>query len=257
MNCLEVEQLTVRFGGLVAVDNLHLTVQANSIHSLIGPNGAGKTTVINTIAALNPAAAGSVRFRSKEILGAPAHEISRAGVGRTFQNTELFPEMTVLDNVLVVAQQNASYGWLPAMMRTRKFLADERTIFERARELLDRFGLAGDYRTIVTNLPFAKQRLVELARALAGNPSLLLLDEPAAGLRAAEIDELNRRLVWLRDQHCLTILLGDHVMQVVMNISDRVTVLNFGRKISEGTVEAVRKDPEVQRAYLGRRAEHA
>ena len=144
MNCLEVEQLTVRFGGLVAVDNLHLTVQANSIHSLIGPNGAGKTTVINTIAALNPAAAGSVRFRSKEILGAPAHEISRAGVARTFQNTELFPEMTVLDNVLVGAQQNASYGWLPAMMRTRKFLADERTIFERARELLDRFGLAAD-----------------------------------------------------------------------------------------------------------------
>jgi branched-chain amino acid transport system ATP-binding protein len=257
MTYLEVEQLTVRFGGLVAVDDLQLTVEANSIHSVIGPNGAGKSTVINTIAGLNPAAAGSVRFRGKEILGAPAYGISRAGVGRTFQNTELFPEMTALDNVLVGTHEGASYGWLSAMMRTRKFLADESDSLARARELLDCFGMAGDCRTIVANLPFAKQRLVELARALASNPTLLLLDEPAAGLRAAEIDELNRRLVRLRDQNGLTILLVDHVMQVVMNISDRVTVLNFGRKISEGTVEVVRKDPEVQRAYLGRRAEYA
>jgi branched-chain amino acid transport system ATP-binding protein len=257
MTCLEIEQLTVRFGGLVAVDELQMTVEAHSIHSLIGPNGAGKTTVINTIAGLNAAAAGSIRFRGAEILGCPAHKISRAGVARTFQNTELFPEMTVLENVVLGAQQRASYGSLAAMMRTPRFRTEERNSFERAHELLDAFGMAADARAIVANLPFAKQRLVELARALASNPSLLLLDEPAAGLRASEIDELNRRLVSMRDRHGLTILLVDHVMQVVMNISDRVSVLNFGRKISEGLVEAVRQNPEVQRAYLGTRSKHA
>jgi branched-chain amino acid transport system ATP-binding protein len=142
-------------------------------------------------------------------------------------------------------------------MRMPSFRTEERNSFERAHELLDAFGMTADARAIVANLPFAKQRLVELARALAGDPILLLLDEPAAGLRPTEIDELNRRLVSLRDRHGLTILLVDHVMQVVMNISDRVSVLNFGRKISEGLVEAVRRDPEVQRAYLGRRSKHA
>ena len=257
MNCLEVEQLTVRFGGLVAVDGLELSVAANSIHSLIGPNGAGKTTVINTITGLYPASQGTIQFLGQEVLGKPAHRISRAGIARTFQNIEIFPEMTALQNVLVGAHCRARYGSFAAMLRTAHFRADERIIAGEAAQLLEMVGLTGDALTIAADLPFGKQRLLELARALAGEPKLLLLDEPAAGLRAAEIEELNCRLIWLRDRRGLTILLVDHVMQVVMNISDRVTVLNFGRKIAEGSVDAVRADPEVRRAYLGSGSGHA
>jgi branched-chain amino acid transport system ATP-binding protein len=253
MNCLEIEQLTVRFGGLVAVDNLQFSVGTNSIHSLIGPNGAGKTTVINTITGLYPASQGSIRFHGQEILGAPSHKTSKAGVARTFQNIEVFSEMSVLDNVLVGAHSRAQYGSVAAMLRTARFREREHAIAGRAQELLEMVGMGGEAGTIAGNLSFGKQRLVELARALAGDPKLLLLDEPAAGLRAGEIDDLNRRLVWLRDKCGMTILLVDHVMQVIMNISDRVTVLNFGRKIAEGSVDVVRNDPEVQRAYLGGR----
>jgi branched-chain amino acid transport system ATP-binding protein len=257
MSCLEVEQLTVRFGGLVAVDDLQFSVQSNSIHSLIGPNGAGKTTVINTITGLYPASAGSIRFHGQEILGARPHRISRAGIARTFQNIEVFPEMTVLENVLVGAHCRADYGPLSGMLRTARFNTEERMIVQRAEELLNMVGLSSEVETSAADLPFAEQRLLELARALAGNPTLLMLDEPAAGLRAAEIDELNSRLVRLRDQYGLTILLVDHVMQVIMNISDHVTVLNFGRKIADGTVDAVRINPEVRRAYLGDRPNRA
>jgi len=255
MNCLEIEQLTVRFGGLVAVDDVQLSVAANSIHSLIGPNGAGKTTVINTITGLYPASQGSIRFHDQDILGAPPYLISRAGIARTFQNIEVFPEMTTLENVLVGSHCRAHYGSFSAMLRTARFRADERMIVLHAKRLLAAVGLIGEAETAAGNLPFGKQRLLEIARALAGNPKLILLDEPAAGLRADEIEELNQRLVGLRDQHGLTILLVDHVMQMIMNISDRVTVLNFGRKIAEGSVDAVRADPEVRRAYLG--ANHA
>ena len=257
MNCLEVEQLTVRFGGLVAVDGLELSVAANCIHSLIGPNGAGKTTVINTIMGLYPTSHGSIRFLGQEVLGTPPHRISRAGIARTFQNIEIFPEMTVLQNVLVGAHCRTRYGSFAAMLRTARFRMEERIVGGDAERLLELVGLTGEAQAVAANLPFGKQRLLELARALAGKPKLLLLDEPAAGLRAAEIEELNRRLIGLRDRHGLSILLVDHVMQVVMNISDRVTVLNFGRKIAEGSVDAVRADPEVRRAYLGGELEHA
>ena len=256
MNCLEIEGLTVRFGGLVAVDELQFSVRANSIHSLIGPNGAGKTTVINTVMGLYPASHGSIRFQGRDILGAPPYRISQAGIARTFQNIEVFPDMTALENVLVGAHGRVDYGSFSAMLRTPRFRADERMIVGRARELLEIVGLIGEAEVPAASLPFVKQRLLELARALAGDPKLILLDEPAAGLRAAEIEEFNQRLVALRDQYGLTILLVDHVMQVIMNISDRVTVLNFGRKIAEGTVDAVRADPEVQRAYLGGGSDH-
>jgi branched-chain amino acid transport system ATP-binding protein len=257
VSCLKIDGLSVRFGGLIAVDDLALTVRERSIHSLIGPNGAGKTTVINTIAGINRAATGSVRFFGKEILGTPSHKIARSGVARTFQNTELFPEMSVLENVLVGAHQCAHYGTFSSAVRMKTFHREEQELLRRACGLLETLELTGNRHTIAANLPFGKQRLVELARALAADPKLLLLDEPAAGLRAAEINELNRRLVWVRDHYGVTILLVDHVMQVIMNISDCVTVLNFGRKISEGAVEAVRTDPEVQRAYLGRSSAHA
>ena len=251
MNCLEVERLTVRFGGLTAVDALDLVVADGAIHSLIGPNGAGKTTVINVITGLYPVAAGSIRFHGRQILGRRPDEISRAGIARSFQNTEIFPEMTVFENVLVGAHRHADYGPVAAVLRTPRFRRQEAQAAERSRALLDAVGLGREGHVLAANLPFGKQRLLELARALASGPTLLLLDEPAAGLRAAEIDDLNHVLVRLRGQYGLTILLVDHVMQVVMNISDRITVLNFGRKIAEGTPEAVRADADVRRAYLG------
>jgi branched-chain amino acid transport system ATP-binding protein len=257
MNSLEIDHVTVRFGGLVAVNELSFTVREESIHSLIGPNGAGKTTVINTITGLYPASKGSVRVFGSEILGRRPHEISRAGVARTFQNTEIFGEMTVLENVLVGAHAHAHYGLAPAILRTPEYSKQEREIRERAHQLIDIVGLARDRSTLAANLPFGKQRSLELARALASAPRLLLLDEPAAGLRAAEINHLNATLVTLRERHRLTILLVDHVMKVVMNISERITVLNFGQKIAEGTPEAVRTDPEVRRAYLGDKTERA
>ena len=257
MNCLEVERLTVRFGGLTAVDALDLVVADGAIHSLIGPNGAGKTTVINVVTGLYPAAAGSIRFRGRPILGRRPDEISRAGIARSFQNTEIFPEMTVFENVLVGAHRHADYGPVAAVLRTPRFRRQEKLVTERSEALLDAVGLGRERDVLAANLPFGKQRRLELARALASSPTLLLLDEPAAGLRAAEIEDLNRTLVRLRGQYGLTILLVDHVMQVVMNISDRITVLNFGRKIAEGTPEAVRADADVRRAYLGDHAGRA
>jgi len=257
MKSLEVQELTVRFGGLVAVDNLSFAIEEGAIHSLIGPNGAGKTTIINVISGLYPISQGSVCFRGSEILGDRPDEICRAGIARTFQNIEIFGEMTVLENVLVGAHIHAEYGLFSSMLQTPKYFVLEQEIQERAKNLLDAVGLSRDQDTLASNIPFSKQRPLELARALASGPKLLLLDEPAAGLRVAEIDELNQTLVKLRDRHGLTILLVDHVMKVVMNISDRITVLNFGQKIAEGTPSEVRNDPEVRRAYLGDRHERA
>lgn len=251
MNALELCDLTVRFGGLVAVNEFSLSVKKGTVHSLIGPNGAGKTTVINTITGLYPASHGSIRVSSQEVLGRRPHEISALGVARTFQNTEMFGEMTVLDNVLVGAHSHARYGLLSSIVRSPGYLRYESAIRDRARDLLHIVGLSGEQDMAAANLPFGKQRTLELARALASGPDLLLLDEPAAGLRAGEIDHLSQSLLNVRDQHGVTILLVDHVMKVVMDISDRITVLNFGEKIAEGTAREVRSDPEVRRAYLG------
>jgi branched-chain amino acid transport system ATP-binding protein len=257
MTILQIERLTVRFGGLLAVDNLEFSVRTHSIHSLIGPNGAGKTTVINTITGLYPASQGSIRLDGTELLGARPERIARAGIGRTFQNAELFAEMTVLENVLVGAQSGAGYGLVAAMLKTPRFWREQRAAVRQASSLIEAIGLGGERDRPAAALPLGKQRLLELARALAAKPKLILLDEPAAGLRAAEIDDLNRTLVDLRDRHSLTILLVDHVMQLVMTISDRVTVLNFGRKIADGSADSIRVDPEVRRAYLGDKPDRA
>jgi branched-chain amino acid transport system ATP-binding protein len=257
MTALQTERLTVRFGGLVAVDTFDLSVASGTIHSLIGPNGAGKTTVINTITGLYPASDGSIRFDGRELLGAPPERIARSGIGRTFQNAELFAEMTVLENVLVGAHGRTACGAFAAMLRTPHFRREERRLVELAFAQLDAVGLAGEADRPAAALPLGRQRLLELARTMAAGPKLILLDEPAAGLRAAEIDALNRTLLDLRNRLGLTILLVDHVMQLVMNISDFVTVLNFGRKIAEGSAADVRTDPQVRRAYLGDRPNRA
>jgi branched-chain amino acid transport system ATP-binding protein len=251
MALLTLRDLTIQFGGLRAVDGFSLEVLPGRIHSLIGPNGAGKTSVINAITGLYPAVSGSIRLEGDELLGRAPHEIAARGVTRTFQNVELFPDLSVLDNVLVGAHLRLPYGVLGATLRLGRGWGHERQEREHAGHVLATLGLADERDRPAGDLPFGKQRRLELARALASRPRLVLLDEPAAGMTAAEIAGLNSFLVGLREQ--LTILLVDHVMQVVMEISDTITVLHFGRKIAEGPAEAVRADPEVVRAYLGER----
>jgi branched-chain amino acid transport system ATP-binding protein len=247
---LSVRELTVQFGGLRAVDRFSVDVAAGHIHSLIGPNGAGKTSVINAVTGLYPAS-GSVRLDGEELLGRRPHAIARLGVTRTFQNVELFPDMSVLDNVLVGAHRRLRYGVLAGTLQVGPGWQSEREERRRAEQILEIVGLADERGREAGDLPFGKQRRLELARALATGPRLLLLDEPAAGMTAAEITGLNKILLALREQEGLTILLVDHVMQVVMEISDTITVLHYGRKIAEGNAEQVRSDPEVVRAYLG------
>lgn len=250
MALLSVRELTVRFGGLRAVDGFSMDVEPGRIHSLIGPNGAGKTSVINAVTGLYPAG-GSIRLDGEELLGRAPHAIAARGVTRTFQNVELFADMTVLDNVLVGAHRRLRYGVLGGTIQVGPRWRGEREERRRAEAILETVGLAADGGREAGALTFGKQRRLELARALAAAPRLLLLDEPAAGMTAAEIAGLNAILVTLREREGLTILLVDHVMQVVMEISDTITVLHHGRKIAEGGAERVRTDPEVVRAYLG------
>jgi branched-chain amino acid transport system ATP-binding protein len=254
---LSIRELTVQFGGLRAVDGFSVDVEPGRIHSLIGPNGAGKTSIINAVTGLYPAVSGSVRLEGEELLGRAPHQIAARGVTRTFQNVELFPEMSVLDNVLVGAHRRLSYGVVGATLRLGGAWEREGREMERAEEILATLGLAGDRFRPAGDLAFGKQRRLELARALASGPRLVLLDEPAAGMAAAEVAGLNKTLVGLREREGLTVVLVDHVMQMVMEISDVITVLHYGRKIAEGTAEAVRSDPEVVRAYLGERRRRA
>jgi len=257
VSLLAVRDLTVQFGGLRAVDGLSLGVERARIHSVIGPNGAGKTSVINAVTGLYPAVRGSVRFDGEEILGRRPHQIAARGIARTFQNVELFPEMSVLENVLVGAHRRMEYGVVGATLRLGRGWRRESSETERACEILQILGLAEDRHREARDLPFAKQRRLELARALAAEPRLVLLDEPAAGMTTVEVAELNKILVELKERGGLTILIVEHVMQVVMQISDVISVLHYGRKIAEGSPEEVRTNDEVVRAYLGRRRSRA
>lgn len=253
---LRIQNLSVRFGGLVALDSVTLDVVPGSIQAVIGPNGAGKSTLLNVVTGLYAASDGSILFENERIDGRAPHVITRRGIARTFQNTELFGEMTALENVMIGLDRFRAYGGITAAWQGRKYRQIEASARDDARELLTLVGLAEDEMEAAATLPFGKQRRLEIARALATRPRLLLLDEPAAGLRAAEIESLNRILLDLRARN-ISILVIDHVMPLVMAISDWITVLNFGRKIAEGTPEAVRRCPNVIAAYLGEKAVHA
>jgi branched-chain amino acid transport system ATP-binding protein len=250
MTLLAVRDITKRFGGLVAVDGVSFDVHEGTIKALIGPNGAGKSTLFNALTGFDRPDEGQVSFRGKEIVGARPRDVVRAGLARTFQNTQLFDEMTALENVMVGAQAHQRRGFAAAAFRLPPALAEERAAAEDAGRLLRLIGIDQWATTLAADLPAGIRRLLEIGRALATGPDMVLLDEPAAGLNATETKELVDTLYRVRDSG-ITVLVVEHDMGLVMEVSDEIVVLDRGRKIAEGPPRMIQKDPAVVAAYLG------
>jgi len=248
---LEIDNVTKRFGGLCAVSHCNVSVQAGHTHGIIGPNGAGKTTLFNLITGIYKPTEGCIRLRGEEISGFRPGRIALMGIGRTFQNIRLLKSQTVLANVRIAHDSQLHYHPLEALLHLPRLRRDERRSINESLELLEPFGLAGHANDLASELPYGSQRKLEIARALALKPALLLLDEPAAGMNTGETAELTEFLRWVRDHFDVTLVLIEHHMHLVMNLSDRITVLDFGQTIAEGTPEEIRANPRVIEAYLG------
>ena len=248
---LEVNHATMRFGGLVAVNDLSMHIDEQEIVALIGPNGAGKTTAFNMITGVYTPTDGSVTLTGRNITGMRPDRIAHAGIARTFQNIRLFKALTVLDNVVIAQHLRLSSSWVSSVLRMPRYRKENAQMYRRAEELLRYMGLWEVRGEVASSLPYGMQRKLEIARALATQPTLLLLDEPAAGMNPAESAELTELIRGIRDQFRLTVLLIEHHMDVVMDISDRIYVLNYGSLIADGTPEEIQNNDDVIHAYLG------
>lgn len=251
MSLLEVRNLTISFGGLRAVDDFNIEIKKGQLYGLIGPNGAGKTTVFNLLTGVYKPDEGIIRLEEKDITGLKTIDINKTGIARTFQNIRLFKDLTVLDNVKVGLHNHYHYSTIEGIFRLPKYYKVEKAMDERAMELLKVFELDGEADYLASNLPYGKQRKLEIARALATEPKLLLLDEPAAGMNPNETGELMDTIRFVRDKFDMTILLIEHDMKLVSGICETLTVLNFGRILAQGQTSSVLNDPQVITAYLG------
>jgi len=251
MNLLKASKVTHYFGGLCAVDNFNLELKRGELLGIIGPNGAGKTTVFNIITGVYQATGGSILFERTEIIGKTPDRIAAMGIARTFQNIRLFNELTVLDNIRIAHYAGSKYNPLEALLHAGRYKAEEERVREHSMELLALFNMDGLALSTAKNLPYGHQRRLEIVRALAANPALLLLDEPAAGMNPREVDQLTDFIRWIKEKFKLTIILIEHQMRLAMAICERLIVLDFGATIAEGTPEIIQKHPDVLEAYLG------
>ncbi len=250
MSLLEVKDVTVRFGGLVAASQINMNVEEGKIHSLIGPNGAGKTTMFNVITRVIDPSEGQLEFNGENLLKKKPHQIIQSGISRTFQNLEIFKMMSVMDNFLVGDHVNVDTIWFNEAIQNRHLKSEEEKAAFKASEIAGILGLKNRLNSLAGMLPYGLQKMVEIGRALISSPKLILLDEPAAGLNPSETEFLKEIIMKIKEKG-VTILLVEHDMSLVMDISDQITVMNFGKKIAEGRPEQIKNDPEVIKAYLG------
>ena len=248
---LKCENVSEVFGGLKAVSDFNLYINPGELVGLIGPNGAGKTTAFNLFTGVYQPTTGTITFAGESLVGLKPYQITQKGIARTFQNIRLFSELSVLDNVKIAFHSHVKYGLLESVLRIGRYFSEEERVEEEAKRLLKIFHLEGHADEQAKNLPYGAQRRLEIARALATKPKLLLLDEPAAGMNPQETKELMDMIQWIRREFGLTILLIEHDMALVMGICERIYVLEYGSTIAEGTPEEIKEDPEVIRAYLG------